>query len=297
MIESVQVFGRSAHHVGVLARAESTHPGRPVVVFVNAGLIHRVGPNRLHVECARALAASGYSSFRFDLSNTGDATPRTDSLPFEAAAVEETRAAIDLALAETGAASAVLFGLCSGAMVSVKVALADPRIAAAVLINTQSYRVDGDLKRILDGKKESTYFWKVSFFNPASWKRLLTGRSNYLANLKMLVRQAAGIVSKKEAAAVEGWDLAVDFRALAARRFPALLVFSENDPALAAYRAVAKASNPESMGSFRLEVAAGADHTFTPTDVRRRLVDNVVRFVGSTFPVPAPRPEREAGVL
>jgi hypothetical protein len=46
--------------VGVLTKAdEESDTSRPTVVFLNAGMVHRVGPNRLHVRLARGRAPRG----------------------------------------------------------------------------------------------------------------------------------------------------------------------------------------------------------------------------------------------
>jgi hypothetical protein len=42
----------------------------------NAGMLHRVGPYRLHVRLARDLARMGFSSLRVDLADTGDSPLR-----------------------------------------------------------------------------------------------------------------------------------------------------------------------------------------------------------------------------
>src|SRR5882672_2499523 len=41
----------------------------PVFVFLNAGMLHRVGPYRLHVRLARDLSRMGFSSIRVDLAD------------------------------------------------------------------------------------------------------------------------------------------------------------------------------------------------------------------------------------
>ena len=45
------------------------------IVLVSAGLVHRVGPNRLYVRLARRLAATGCPVLRFDLSGSATAGP------------------------------------------------------------------------------------------------------------------------------------------------------------------------------------------------------------------------------
>jgi len=102
--------------VGVLTDADhADKPGLPAVVFLNAGMLHRVGPNRLHVRLARNLARRGFTSLRFDRSGVGDSPARTDGLPLRDAALGDVRDALDFLAAERGASSFILVGLCSGA--------------------------------------------------------------------------------------------------------------------------------------------------------------------------------------
>ena len=82
--------------VGVFTAAEpSDDHGRPAIIFLNAGLLHRIGPNRLYVRMAREMAGRGFSSLRFDLSGIGDSLPRTDGLPLRAAALRDVQDALD----------------------------------------------------------------------------------------------------------------------------------------------------------------------------------------------------------
>src|SRR5262245_15533151 len=73
-------FGEGGRLLGIL-----TLPGmraadertRPVFVFLSAGLLHRVGPYRLHVRLGRELAQMGFGSLRVDVAGIGDSSPRT----------------------------------------------------------------------------------------------------------------------------------------------------------------------------------------------------------------------------
>src|SRR5262245_15562072 len=89
--EHATIFDAGQPLAGIVTEpAAAVAPGVGVVV-VNAGVVHRVGPNRMSVRLARALAARGFLAARFDLSGLGDSPARRDALPFEQAAVEETR--------------------------------------------------------------------------------------------------------------------------------------------------------------------------------------------------------------
>src|ERR1044072_1198890 len=57
--------------VGILTHRQKNEE-RPTIVFFNAGMIHRIGPNRIHVKLARKLSNEGYDVFRFDLGGQGD---------------------------------------------------------------------------------------------------------------------------------------------------------------------------------------------------------------------------------
>ena len=140
MTEHAVVFA-SHSLVGVLTDAAVTtgHP-RPAIVFLNAGMLHRVGPNRLHVRLARTLAQHGFSSLRFDRSGVGDSPHRTDGLPLRAAALNDVRDALDFLAAERGVSTFILVGLCSGADLAFRSALADDRILGAIMIDGLPYQ-------------------------------------------------------------------------------------------------------------------------------------------------------------
>jgi pimeloyl-ACP methyl ester carboxylesterase len=140
MTEHVASFPETTSLVGVLTDPEVDGGVRvPSVVFLNAGVLHRVGPNRLHVRLARELAHRGFASLRFDLSGVGDSPPRLDGLPVREAALSDVRDALDFLAARTAATSFVLVGLCSGADLAYRAALADARVVGAVLIDGLPY--------------------------------------------------------------------------------------------------------------------------------------------------------------
>ncbi len=83
-------------------------------IFLNSGLLHRVGPFRLYVDIARRIATSGFPSIRLDLAGKGD----SDALPGVSLAdanVANLSAACRKLSEETGVQKFVIGGLCSGA--------------------------------------------------------------------------------------------------------------------------------------------------------------------------------------
>lgn len=117
---------------GLLAPGRAPARGVGVVLF-NAGLIHRPGPLRLHVDLARRLAGAGFDVLRFDLPGIGD-TPSGDD------AMSAAVAALDAVAARTGATSFVVGGVCSAADLGWRMAMADDRVRGLLLIDPFAVR-------------------------------------------------------------------------------------------------------------------------------------------------------------
>ena len=89
-------FGAYGNLVGIVTPPVGGVPPRGAFVFLNAGVVHRVGPNRIYVTAARRLAARGFLSVRFDLSGLGDSSSRRDATAFDQAASQFEAALNDL---------------------------------------------------------------------------------------------------------------------------------------------------------------------------------------------------------
>ena len=121
--------------VGVVSRAAHAAPTAPIAVILNAGVLHRVGPHRLHVRLARRLAGVGVTTLRLDLGGIGDSAASSDAATFRESAVADTRVAITA----LGTQRAVIFGVCSGADNAFATALVDERVAGIVLVDPYVY--------------------------------------------------------------------------------------------------------------------------------------------------------------
>jgi len=133
-------LGPAQNLVGILSRPEASGSERPAVVVLNAGVLHRVGPHRLHVRLTRRLAALGFAGLRLDLAGIGDSLAVAGTRSFRESAVADTQVAMDELTAQTGAARFVLVGLCSGADNALATAASDPRVAGLVILDPPSYR-------------------------------------------------------------------------------------------------------------------------------------------------------------
>src|SRR5688572_9512999 len=77
-----QLVGILSHPAGGRART----PHAPAVIVLNAGVLHRVGPHRLHVSLTRRLAVQGFASVRLDLGGIGDSVATSDAATFRESA-------------------------------------------------------------------------------------------------------------------------------------------------------------------------------------------------------------------
>jgi hypothetical protein len=135
IVEDVLRFGSTGQLVGIATRPERALAPAPAVLILNAGVIHRVGPHRLHVVLARRLAELGLSTLRLDLGGIGDSITSSDATTFRESAVADTR----LALTGFGAQRYVIFGVCAGADNALATALVDDRVAGIVLVDPYTY--------------------------------------------------------------------------------------------------------------------------------------------------------------
>ena len=146
--EKPVAFGRWNSLIGVTCTPAQPHvtreAGAPAAVFLNAGILHRVGPNRLYVRLARMLADAGIPSLRFDLAGVGDSPTARDPRGSVLDIVERDIAdAIDFAARQSRDGTVVLIGLCSGADNALQAAVRDERVAGAVLLDPNVHRTRG----------------------------------------------------------------------------------------------------------------------------------------------------------
>ena len=141
MSERTIVFGSKGGLVGTLSLPPEEDKGRPDIgfLFLNAGVVHRVGPHRINVRIARQLAARGIPSIRFDLCGHGDSVRVSGESSFEEQAVIDIRAAMDALGAATNLRRFVVFGYCSGAYHAFATALVDERVAGILMFDAYRY--------------------------------------------------------------------------------------------------------------------------------------------------------------
>jgi pimeloyl-ACP methyl ester carboxylesterase len=269
MREQAFRFGRAQHLVGIAGLPPSTAPGAVGVIVLNAGLVHRIGPFRLHVEMTRRLNAQGYPTLRFDLSTIGDSGSSGESQTRKQQICADVADAMQLLGEQAACRRFVLIGLCSGSQSAHMVACSEPSVAGAVFLDGYAYRTLGYrlryyLPRLLDVRR---------------WLRVMARR-----------RKAPQGGSNEPAYTVAPLPQAVvraDFAGMLDRGVKLCLIYSGG---ISQYFNHARQfrecfgrvmRHPDVSTRFLKE----ADHTYILTGDRNRLLDNIERWLSQNFSV------------
>ena len=277
--------------------SSSGSQGRPLLMLLNSGAVHHVGPYRLFVGLARQLAASGVTVVRYDLPaiGDGDADPeRLDDAPYPATAVEDIHRAL-ADLVKRFAPSEIHFGgVCAGAYHSLKAAQKGLVARSIVVVNPLTFFWKPGLP--LDAREfqvtAEAARYQRTLFEPAAWIKLLRGEVEVRPILRTFTRRLGTRLHHivRELKRALGWqledDLAAELRVIAQRGTRVEFLFSENEPGLAMLREQGgrTVGRLERHGVLTIETIAGADHTFStlaPREHLMTLVEHRICSVGS----------------
>jgi hypothetical protein len=271
--EKALLFGEDKSLVGVVTDPDAS--ARPVgrgVIILNAGVLHRVGPNRLHVQLARALSGDGFVALRFDFSGIGDSRQAGGHERFVRRAAREVTEAMDFLERSRGLSEFVLVGICAGADHGLQASLADSRVRGAVL-------VDG-YNRLSLGVGMVLHRHRQNLLNPRSWFRFVTGRSltwTALRNLAASRHSIRAVLAPPDSMLPPPEEFVTQVQALAARGTDLLLVYTGISAAYYNYKRLLRrrVSAAPLRDRVRVEHLADSDHLFTLRPNRERLVELV----------------------
>ena len=277
MIERAVNIGGQPSLVSIVSEpADKTTVTRPAVIMLNAGLIHRVGPNRLHVRLGRALAAAGFVAMRIDLSGRGDSEPRRDDLSFRASGAIETQAAMRYLESSRGVGRFVLFGICSGAATAGDVAYLDPRVAGAVIVEGPSFATSRFYVRYYTNRVLRLETWQNTLQGTNA-----IGRGMWrLLGVKTAAPAVDSMVEVGAAPAPKPPALAAALQEMADRGVEQLAIYSGSTKEYN-YEGQLREAFPSVDFRRRLEEAyfPEADHTFTRLAHQQQLIERVLTWM------------------
>jgi pimeloyl-ACP methyl ester carboxylesterase len=281
MSERALLFGRTGSLVGIVTDPgpRERRDGLPGVVILNAGVLHRVGPNRVHVQLARALARAGFVVLRFDLSGIGDSRPRPGGEAFATAVLREVGESLDLLEATRGLRRFLVVGICSGADNGLRAAHADQRVVGAVLVD--GYNLPSLAHTLHLNRRRLLSAW--------SWLRLLLGRSEVWSDIRRSLAPARAdqtTHTRYESILPPPGEYVAQVRGLAARGARLLLVYTSRSPAQFNYRRLLSRRIASWPGRENVSVEhfGDSDHTFTLLRNQQELVRLVCRWATELGP-------------
>ncbi|MGS1014987.1 alpha/beta fold hydrolase [Rhodanobacter sp. UC4450_H17] len=262
-------FGRAQHLVGVAGLPDAATPAAPVgVIVLNAGMVHRVGPFRLHVELTRRLNADGYPTLRFDLSSLGDSSAADEAGSQAQQVKADVADAMSLLASHAGCSRFVLLGLCSGAQNAHGVALDEPRVAGAVFLDGYAYRTLGFRLRHYLPRLWSGSRWQ-RFISRSLQARASQGDDVFAVRFpprEQVQRELATMLDR-------GLRLHFIYSGGVTRYFNHPRQFRECFGRLA--------DRPQ----ISARLFAGSDHTYALQVDRRRLLDDIATWLRDNFPI------------
>lgn len=285
--ESALLFGRSHRLVGILSEPVAAAAG-PAVILVNAGLIHRIGPRRLHVTLARRMAEHGLRVLRMDLSGIGDSDSRKDGLSVIEGVQQDVEEAMDVLGERFGAREFLLFGICSGAKVSFRMACRDARVQGVVLVDPGDF---GDRAAVSPASGDSAFvqhyvrhYWRLVLSKRMSLRRVagwFTGKANYRLASRVFSTQLQGLFTGRRRREETRRTLLGELQALADRGTRALLVYADSGPSLVFHdMMLKKALTAASFGQWvTTRVLPETEHTFVNRKGQEQLLDAVLSWV------------------
>jgi hypothetical protein len=265
-----QPWGRA---FGVLvAPVQDRIPGI-CAVFLNAGAVRSIGPNRMWVETSRAWAARGVPALRVDLQGIGEADGESSGVLrvadfYEPRYEAQVGAVLDALEEREPGTSFVLIGLCAGGYWAFQAAVSDERVRAATLINAGALRWHVDLLAEREARKASRAFER------RWWGKLVRGEVEP-AKLRALARSLLvkagrslrGLGRRQlgggtGAALIEGIEADLDRLRDSDTRL--VVAFSGEEPLCAEFEAGGLATRIDSWPNIELRFLPGSDHTLRP---------------------------------
>lgn len=287
--DEVLTFGDDGRLVGIvshpsggerIARGPTMSPGTvdPGLILLNAGVLHRVGPHRLHVALARRLAGAGVTGLRLDLGGIGDSVASPDAANFRESAVADTRLVMTTMTEMFGIPRFVLFGICAGADNSIATALVDDRVVGIVLIDPPTHATPRSRLRYLytrvakRGRPQDVVRWGLRTAGRGLQHAIAQLRGNSAPERSSGKREAPPLPVYREQ-----WTQLVE------RGVRILAIFSGIHGAGYNHPDQLFEWFPALRGRIEHAYFSDANHTFTELSVQVELVDTVTRWMAKNF--------------
>jgi len=262
---------------------------KQVLLLLNSGSVHHIGPNRLYVTLARRCAAHGVPVLRLDISGLGDSQPHSgepENSVYTARANDDIKQALAFAASYFGTADYHIAGVCSGGFHALKAAVHGIKLSSIVVINPLTFFWQDGMTLAYPEfhVTAETRRYRRTALQLASWAKLLRGGVDIATTVKVVTRRVSAITINTARNLCRlcnirlSNDLGTELQILASRDIRMHFIFSSADPGYAMLREQSGSvfSRLTKRRKLRVTVITSADHTFTAKHARDRLVTVIV---------------------
>ena len=294
--ETAVFLGPASRLFGILSEPEVVPPGRrEVLLILNSGGQHHVGPARMYVRLARRLAGLGITALRVDLAGLGDSGSHVDetgNVVYSRFASQDLSDLLEALNQRFDKPVIHAVGLCSGAYHALKCAVRMPGLSKVFVINPLTFFwKDGMTLAIPEFQVTSeANRYKQTALQWSAWVKVFKGQVNVFAVGGIVLRRLGSVLTHRlrEVARLCRIplpdDLARELRSAAKHGSNLQFIFSASDPGLSMLNEQGGPTVGRFMrqGHIEVTIVDGADHTFTPRWTQERLLDILVSRMTNT---------------
>lgn len=291
--ETIVNYGQKGSLCGIFTPAltparEKASNGNPCIIFLNAGIIHKVGPNRIYQKLASGYAGNGFSTLRLDFSGLGDSGFTEETGAAANGKVTEVKMAMHWLQEHKGIDRFILSGMCTGAVAALETSLADPRVIGLCLID--GIYTDDQQVKCLGWKQLKARQFKKYLFRWGKWMKLLSGESKLITGknfragvLLVIARLKRKRVRREKVNPVP--DSPTPWEILFGRNVKIQMVFCEGNDAIDIYNISLsrQLARYRTTGMLQTAFVRGVDHTFTPLWSQKHLSDLTTAWLKKEF--------------
>lgn len=286
MNEKVIQFGENNNMIGI-STEPSANNKLPVIVFLNAGLLYHVGPNRLYVNLSRNLSYQGYLCFRFDFRGCGYSQMYYDkNEDIEKAAENDVINAMNEIQKQYGINNFILCGICYGADIAYKTALQDTRIIGCFLVNG-NYLQEGKEDQVFRISNEmiKKRYYRKKIFNLHNWLKLFKVKNiTFFSKLKTIVKVAKQHIDVKECQNKNNANTDLGWETLIQRNMRLKIIYSEGSEGLDILNFFHKNLKQFIKNNeIELEIIKNTDHVFTQHWAQERLQKSFAKWLKQNY--------------
>ncbi len=280
-----------------------TEPARarsklPLIIFLNSGANHHVGPNRLYVSLCRQLARLGFVCARVDLPGLGDAVvddPERENVTYIPKLSDHIQRLITAITHNSEGGGIVIAGLCSGAYGAFisSVELPGSDVVEGMMINPLTFYWEDGMSIEL-GPLPDHHRWKWymrSLRQAAKWRKLLRGDVNFRNLSRSLWERIQfklkgwqsnlGLYRNELEVAQLSGNLPADLEQAVLNKVHLSLILADGDPGLDILMTNAGSSAKTMINNDTLSVYLinNADHTFSMKPSRNRAISVIMEHL------------------